>query len=54
MIPISCAIRLLGGSLHAYGFTIFLLAVTHELELTRAATSLVFPLARAEGDALNP
>jgi hypothetical protein len=48
MIGASCAIRLLGGGLHAYGFTIFFLPVTQELGSTRAATSLVFSLARAE------
>jgi MFS family permease len=54
MIAVSCAIRLLGGGLHAYGFTIFFLPVTHELGLTRAATSLVFSLARAEGAIQGP
>ena len=46
MIAVSCAIRVLGGGLHAYGFTVFFLPVTQELGLTRAATSLVFSLAR--------
>ena len=54
MIGASCAIRLLGGGLHAYGFTIFFLPVTQELGLTRAATSLVFSLARAEGAIQGP
>ena len=54
MIGVSCAIRLLGGGLHAYGFTIFFLPVTQELGLTRAATSLVFSLARAEGAIQGP
>jgi MFS family permease len=54
MIAVSCAVRLLGGGLHAYGFTIFFLPVTQELGLTRAATSLVFSLARAEGAIQGP
>ena len=54
MIGASCAIRLLGGGLHAYGFTLFFLPVTQELGLTRAATSLVFSLARAEGAIQGP
>jgi MFS family permease len=54
MIGIGCAIRVLGGGLHAYGFTIFFLPVTHELGLTRAATSLVFSLARAQGAIEGP
>jgi MFS family permease len=54
MIGIGCAIRVLGGGLHAYGFTIFFLPVTRELGLTRAATSLVFSLARAQGAIEGP
>jgi MFS family permease len=54
MIAASCAIRLLGGGLHAYGFTVLFLPVTQELGLTRAATSLVFSLARAEGAIQGP
>ena len=54
MIGASCAIRLLGGGLHAYGFTIFFLPVTQELGLTRAPTYLVFSLARAEGAIQRP
>lgn len=54
MVGVSCAIRLLGGGLHAYGFTIFFLPVTQELGLTRAATSLVFSLARAQGAIEGP
>jgi MFS family permease len=54
MIAVSCAIRLLGGGLHSYGFTILFLPVTQELGLTRAATSLVFSLARAEGAIQGP
>jgi MFS family permease len=54
MIAASCAFRLLGGGLHAYGFTILFLPITQELGLTRAATSLVFSLARAEGAIQGP
>jgi MFS family permease len=54
MIGVGCAIRVLGGGLHAYGFTVFFLPVTRELGLTRAATSLVFSLARAQGAIEGP
>jgi sugar phosphate permease len=54
MLGVSCAIRVLGGGLHAYGFTVFFLPVTQELGLTRAATSLVFSLARAQGAIEGP
>jgi sugar phosphate permease len=54
MVGVSCAIRLLGGGLHAYGFTVFFLPVTQELGLSRAATSLVFSLARAQGAIEGP
>ena len=54
MVGVSCAIRLLGGGLHAYGFTVFFLPITQELDLSRAATSLVFSLARAQGAIEGP
>ena len=49
MVAVGCGMRMLGGGFHLYGFTIFFLPITQELGLTRAATSLVFSLARAEG-----
>src|SRR3972149_227083 len=54
MIPVGSAIRILGGGLHLYGFTVFFLPVSQELGLSRAATSLVFSLARAEGAIEGP
>ena len=54
MIGVSCAIRVLGGGLHAYGLSVFFLPVTQELGLTRTATSLVFSLARAQGAIEGP
>ncbi|MSP36896.1 MAG: MFS transporter [Deltaproteobacteria bacterium] len=54
MIAVSCAIRVLGGGLHAYGISVFFLPVTEELGLTRTATSLVFSLARAQGALEGP
>jgi MFS family permease len=54
MIAVSCTIRVLGGGLHAYGLSVFFLPVTHELGLTRTATSLVFSLARAQGAIEGP
>jgi len=54
MIGIASALRVLGGGLHNYGFTVFFLPVTRDLELSRASTSLAFSLARAEGSLLAP
>jgi len=54
MIAVGSAIRILGGGLHLYGFTVFFLPVSQELGLSRAATSLVFSLARAEGAIEGP
>jgi sugar phosphate permease len=54
MIGLVSALRILGGGLHQYGFTVFFLPVTHDLGLTRAATSLAFSLARAEGSLASP
>jgi len=54
MVGVVCAIRILGGGLHGYGFTVFFLPITQDLGLTRAATSLAFSLARAEGAIEGP
>jgi MFS family permease len=54
MIGIVSALRVLGGGLHQYGFTVFFLPVTQDLGLTRASTSLAFSLARAEGSLTAP
>lgn len=54
MVAVGCAIRMLGGGFHLFGFTIFFLPITNELGLSRAATSLVFSLARAEGAVEGP
>ncbi|MBM4264625.1 MAG: MFS transporter [Deltaproteobacteria bacterium] len=54
MIAASCIIRVLGGGLHAYGLSVFFLPVTQELNLSRAAASLVFSLGRAQGALEGP
>ena len=54
MIGVVSALRILGGGLHQYGFTVFFLPVTQDLGLTRAMTSLAFSLARAEGAIESP
>ena len=54
MIGLVSALRILGGGLHQYGFTVFFLPVTQDLNLTRASTSLAFSLARAEGSLAAP
>ncbi len=54
MVGVVSAIRVLGGGLHGYGFTIFFLPISNELGLNRAQTSLAFSLARAEGAIEGP
>ncbi len=54
MIAIGASIRVLGGGFHLYGFTVFFLPLSHDLGLSRAATSLAFSLARAEGAIEGP
>ena len=54
MVALGCAMRCLGGGLHHYGFTIFFLPLSLDLGLSRAATSLAFSLARAEGALEGP
>jgi MFS family permease len=54
VIGLVSALRIIGGGLHNYGFTVFFLPVTQELGLSRASTSLAFSLARAQGSFLSP
>lgn len=49
MVAASAAIRVLGSGLHSFGFTIFFLPLSQDLNLSRTATSFAFSLARAEG-----
>lgn len=49
MIAVGSALRVLGGGLYYYGFSVFFLPLSQDLGLNRAATSLVFSLARAQG-----
>jgi sugar phosphate permease len=49
MVGLVSAIRVVGGGLHQYGFTVFFLPISQDLGLSRAATSLVFSLSRAQG-----
>lgn len=49
MIAVGAVLRILGGGLYFYGFSVFFLPLSHDLGLSRAATSLVFSLARAQG-----
>jgi MFS family permease len=49
MIAVGSALRVLGGGLYFYGFSVFFLPLSQDLGLSRAATSLVFSLARAQG-----
>lgn len=54
MIAIGAALRMLGGGLYYYGFSVFFLPLSQDLGLNRAATSLVFSLARAQGAFESP
>ena len=49
MIAVGSVMRILGGGLYFYGFSVFFLPLSQDLGLSRAATSLVFSLARAQG-----
>lgn len=54
MVGLVSALRVLGGGLHNYGFTVFFLPISQDLGLTRAQTSLAFSLARVEGAIEGP
>ncbi len=54
MVAASAAMRVLGSGLHSFGFTIFFLPLSQDLNLSRTATSFAFSLARAEGAIEGP
>ena len=54
MVAANSALRVLGAGLHSYGFTVFFLPISQDLNLNRTSTSLVFSLARAEGAIEGP
>lgn len=54
MVAVTCALRALGSGLHSFGFTVFFLPLSQDLNLNRTATSLAFSLARAEGAIEGP
>ena len=54
MVAAASALRVLGSGLHSFGFTIFFLPLSRDLELSRTATSFAFSLARAEGAIEGP
>ena len=49
MVGLVSAIRIVGGGLHQFGFTVFFLPISQDLGISRAATSLAFSLSRAQG-----
>jgi len=49
MVGLVSLIRIVGGGLHQFGFTVFFLPISQELGMSRAATSLAFSLSRAQG-----
>src|SRR5688500_5521510 len=54
MIAAVCALCVLGAGLHSFGFTVFFLPLSQDLNLNRTSTSLAFSLARAEGAIEGP
>ena len=54
MVAAASALRVLGAGLHSFGFTVFFLPLSQDLNINRTATSLVFSLARAEGAVEGP
>ena len=54
MVAAASAVRALGAGLHSYGFTVFFLPLSQELNLSRTATSFAFSLSRAEGAIEGP
>ena len=54
MVAAACALRVLGAGLHSFGFTVFFLPLSEDLNLNRTSTSLAFSLARAEGAVEGP
>jgi len=49
MVGLVSLIRVVGGGLHQFGFTVFFLPISQDLGISRAATSLAFSLSRAQG-----
>lgn len=54
MIGLVSLIRVVGGGLHQFGFTVFFLPISQDLDISRAATSLAFSLSRAQGAVIAP
>lgn len=54
MVGAASALRVLGAGLHSFGFTVFFLPLSQDLNINRTATSLAFSLARAEGAIEGP
>ena len=54
MVAASATLLVLGAGLHSYGFTVFFLPLSQDLNLSRTATSFAFSLARAEGAIEGP
>jgi MFS family permease len=54
MVGLVSLIRVVGGGLHQFGFTVFFLPISQDLEISRAATSLAFSLSRAQGAVTAP
>ncbi|MGH7927081.1 MAG: MFS transporter [Candidatus Binatia bacterium] len=54
MVGAAAALRVLASGLHSFGFTVFFLPLSQDLNLSRTSTSLAFSLARAEGAVEGP
>ncbi|MBI2888261.1 MAG: MFS transporter [Chloroflexi bacterium] len=49
IVALGAIANAVGGGIYQYGFAIFFLPISKDLNLSRASTSLVFSLSRAEG-----
>lgn len=54
IVALGGIINAVAGGVYNYGFAIFFLPISRDLELTRAQTSLIFSLSRAEGAIEGP
>ena len=54
MIAVGLLVNTVGGGIFNYGFAVFFLPISRDLQISRAATSLIFSLSRAEGALEGP
>ncbi|MDP6302057.1 MAG: MFS transporter, partial [SAR202 cluster bacterium] len=54
VVAASAVVNACGGGVYFYGFSVFFLPIKAALDISSAATSLVFSLSRAEGAVEGP